>query len=90
MHLLHSPHHRYFGVTVAAITTSLVLLVNLILIIISSIKFRGNTVDGVVTVYVGDCTNVDTRATYLHVAINALSALLLAASNYTLQYDCRS
>lgn len=44
-----------------------------------------NTTDRVGTIYRGDCKTVKTLNLWLHLAINALSTLLLGSSNYCMQ-----
>ena len=44
-----------------------------------------NTTDRVSTMYRGDCRTVKTLNLWLHLAINALSTLLLGSSNYCMQ-----
>lgn len=41
--------------------------------------------DGIGQLYVGDCDTVDTMSLWMHLLINGLSAILLGASNYTMQ-----
>ena len=68
-----------------AILSGSVLLVNFILLVAAGVKFHDNIQQGVGTAYEGDCNVVSTLSTWLHIVINVLSALLLAASNYTMQ-----
>lgn len=74
---------RRVGVAVSSITAGLVFLVNLVLTIWASTNFP--VVHGIGTAYSGDCDTVGSRALWLHPAINALSSILLSASNYTMQ-----
>lgn len=73
----------HFGVTLAALTASGVLVLNVIFTIVICLKF--GTTGGVGTAYDGSCDYVNNVTTWLHVIINALSSLLLSASNYTMQ-----
>ncbi|KAK5697818.1 hypothetical protein LTR17_023785 [Elasticomyces elasticus] len=75
-----------FGVTCYAFTAFLVLMLNLILTIIAATKF--GSAEGVGTVFTGSCDTVNSWTTWLHVLINALSSILLSASNYTMQCLC--
>ncbi|KAK3669847.1 hypothetical protein LTR78_010305 [Recurvomyces mirabilis] len=75
-----------FGVTCAAWTAFSVLLLNLILTIVAISKFGSN--GGVGTAYEGSCEVVNSWTTWLHILINALSSILLSASNYTMQCLC--
>lgn len=73
----------HFGVSAAAWTASGVLLLNVIFTIAVAAKF--GTDGGIGTAYDGSCGYVNHLTTWLHVLINALSSLLLSASNYTMQ-----
>lgn len=75
-----------FGVACSAWVSLIVLLLNLILAVYTAKSFSVH--DGVGTAYSGRCDKVDTWATLLHVLINALSSILLTASNYTMQCLC--
>jgi hypothetical protein len=63
--------------------STLVLLCNVVLIVTGAIKGYGN--DGIADLIVGDETNISRWNTIFHVVINALSTVLLAGSNYTMQ-----
>ncbi|MCJ1281575.1 hypothetical protein MMC26_000895 [Xylographa opegraphella] len=83
-----SPIHRHIsgwrrGVSTAAITTSLVLCINIGLAIWAAT--RTGTQDGIGILYEGICSNSSQINTGLHLAINILSTLLLGAGNYTMQ-----
>ena len=80
-HLLSTGWRR--GVTTAAITTSIVFLINLGITIWAAT--RQGTSGGVGILYHGACTNSRQINTVLHLLINTLSTLLLSASNYTMQ-----
>jgi hypothetical protein len=64
-------------------TTVVILMINVIWAVIM-IEMYG-TVDGVGTIFQGDCNTVRKYDSALHGAINALSTLLLGASNYCMQ-----
>jgi hypothetical protein len=70
-------------VTLNACATTMVLFLNLGLTIWASFSFPMS--DGYGTLIQGDCNKVKSWALWLHLAINALSTILLAASNYTMQ-----
>ncbi|KAI7269566.1 hypothetical protein KC343_g3010 [Hortaea werneckii] len=75
-----------FGVTVAASTTFAVLILNTTLAVYAGIQYGSNGAVG--TALDGKCEEVNTWATVLHILINALSSILLSASNYTMQCLC--
>ncbi|GAB1731132.1 hypothetical protein NU195Hw_g3572t1 [Hortaea werneckii] len=75
-----------FGVTVAASTTFAVLILNTTLAVYAGIQYGSNGAVG--TALDGKCEEVNTWATILHILINALSSILLSASNYTMQCLC--
>ncbi|KAK4909791.1 hypothetical protein LTR49_021460 [Elasticomyces elasticus] len=75
-----------FGVTCSAWTAFSVLILNLILTIIAAAKF--GSIEGVGTALEGSCDSVNSWTTWLHILINALSSILLSASNYTMQCLC--
>ena len=58
-------------------------MVNLILTIWAALQFGSD--DGIGTAFEGSCEVVNSWATWLHIIINALSSILLSASNYTMQ-----
>lgn len=62
----------HFGVMLAALSTSTVLLLNVILLITTSIVFRNGIEDGIGTAYEGHCHAVSNMATISHVFINIL------------------
>lgn len=64
------------------------MMVNLISLIAIVGKFHSHIQGGVATIFEGSCGTADTWATGLHVVINALSSILLSASNYTMQVLC--
>jgi hypothetical protein len=75
-----------FGVACSAWVAFTVLMMNLILTIYAAVKF--GTDDGVGTAFTGQCERVNSWTTWLHILINALSSILLSASNYTMQCLC--
>lgn len=73
----------HFGVFFCAVASGTVFLVNLIVTI-----WATNTYDiasGLGTIQDGSCNRTNSLATWLHLAINVLSTLLLGCSNYTMQ-----
>ena len=82
-------NHRWFfsgwrgGVTAAACAAMAVLLLNTILTIWASVTFPMD--GGIGTLIKGDCSKSKSWAQWIHLAINALSTILLGASNYTMQ-----
>lgn len=76
------------GVVLSALGSSVIATLNIILsiaaIALSYSKFGGSSA-GSRTLYVGNCSQSKTWATGLHLLINILSTLLLAASNYCMQ-----
>lgn len=73
----------HFGVMCCAVTSMAVFFINLIITIwaTSSYGLRG----GLGTIQDGSCKRTTTLGFWLHLAINALSTLLLGASNYSMQ-----
>jgi hypothetical protein len=71
------------GVSLAATSAVFALLVNLITAIWVA-NSRGFH-DGMATLYTGNCKKTETMNTWIHLAINALSTLLLSGSNYCMQ-----
>lgn len=71
------------GVATSALTTTAVLVTNCILLIWASVHFGLD--DGMGTALEGDCETVASWSLWLHIVINALSSVLLGASNYTMQ-----
>lgn len=72
-----------FGLALSASSATFVLLTNVLLVIgaASASKLNG----GLGTLYVGSCDTVNKWNLALHVLINALSSVLLSASNYAMQ-----
>lgn len=67
----------------SAATAIAVLLLNLVFTIVAVAKF--GHIGGIGIVYQGSCAVVNSLTIWMHVLVNALSALLLSASNYTMQ-----
>ncbi len=72
------------GAVTCACTAAAVLTINFTLTVWASRSFP--TQDGIGTIIEGKCSRVKTWGLWLHLAINALSTLLLGASNYCMQY----
>lgn len=64
-------------------TSTSVLLLNIILALVAGTQW--NPIEGIVTVYTGDCTLATRWTTAIHLIINLLSSLLLGVSNYCMQ-----
>lgn len=80
--------HRKFsgwrgGCLAAAVSASIVLLINLIFTIWAASTSKNGTHVG--TIYEGECGTVRNADSWLHIAINAMGTILLGASNYTMQ-----
>ena len=73
------------GVTCCAVAASAVLALNIVLTAWAAHNFRDSLQDGVGTAFVGSCDAVTNWSTWLRLAINVLSAVLLSSSNYTMQ-----
>ncbi|KAF6222037.1 hypothetical protein HO133_001123 [Letharia lupina] len=71
------------GVTLCAITTGTVLVINLI--VITCVAAGDGLEGGLGTLQQGSCQKTKHLSLWLHLAINLLSTLLLGASNYTMQ-----
>ena len=77
-----------FGAMVAVVSTFVVFLINLSVTIWVGVKLSKLTSTApstILTLLRGDCGNVERINTWVHLAINAVSAVLLSASNYCLQ-----
>lgn len=72
-----------FGLLFCAMSCGVVFLVNLSVTIWAARKYPLS--NGIGTMYDGSCDKTQLLSTWLHVAINALSTLLLGCSNYTMQ-----
>ena len=73
----------HFGVLCCALAAGTVLLVNIILTVVVDTKYGIS--DGFATLQDGDCNKTKRLDLWLHLLINALSTLLLGASNYSMQ-----
>ena len=71
------------GATLSAIGAATILLFNIILTIAASARSPGH--GGLVNIQEGSCSESDRLDFWLHLLINALSTILLAASNYCMQ-----
>lgn len=74
------------GALGAAIMASLALLLNISVLAWSLRMFKFH--HGVAEVVAGDCHNVEKINTWVHLAINAVSTVLLSGSNYCMQILC--
>lgn len=72
-----------FGLALNTSTATLVLVINIMLVGIAGSKNKLD--EGIGSLYVGDCAVVDNWNIGLHLMINALSSILLSASNYAMQ-----
>lgn len=61
------------------------MVLNVLFLISVAAKYSHTYRDGVLTIQEGNCNSVDSATTVAHIWINALSSILLAASNYTQQ-----
>lgn len=68
---------------VQQVTAAVVFGINLCWMIWAKNRYR--TLDGVGTMYLGNCASVKRINLWLHLFINALSTLLLGSSNYCMQ-----
>ena len=76
-------HGWRVGVFICAVIAGLVFTVNVAVTIWAATKF--GVQKGIGTIQDGSCAEARSLSLWLHVAINALSTLLLSASNYTMQ-----
>ena len=74
-----------FGVAASAMATFVVMIVNITFLALAVQHSDPPLHDGAGTLVNGNCTTVKDLGTWLHLAINALSTILLSASNYTQQ-----
>jgi hypothetical protein len=72
------------GVLLGSCVSAFVLLCNIALVIIG-LKRSGYDEDGIATLLEDDEATITRWNTFAHVAINALSTVLLSMSNYTMQ-----
>lgn len=73
------------GVLFCAYGTSFVLLLNIILAGLAMSRTYDSKLSEASPIYKGDCSNSKGWATGLHLIINALSTIMLAATNYCMQ-----
>ena len=73
----------HFGVLCCAVTSAVILLINIVATAWASAKFGVS--GGIGTLQEGNCTAISKLGFWLHLLINALSTLLLGASNYSMQ-----
>ena len=73
----------HFGVLCCALAAGIELLLNIILSIVIDTNYGIS--DGFATLQDGDCNKTKWLNLWLHLLINALSTLLLGASNYSMQ-----
>lgn len=71
------------GVSVCAATAVFVCLLNITLTLWAVINHKVE--DGLSYLYTGSCQEVATMSLWIHLGINAMSTMLLSASNYTMQ-----
>lgn len=71
------------GATLCASTAATVLIINIVLTIWATKK--NGTTHGLATIQDGSCQKTKNLSLWLHLAINVLSTMLLAASNYCMQ-----
>lgn len=75
------------GVVVSAYTATVVCLINASVLLWLSTRPRleGSALEGMVTAFQGSCDTTDRLSVTIHLCINALGSILLAASNYCMQ-----
>jgi len=73
----------HFGVLFCAVASGTVFIINLVVTIWASSAYR--IAAGLGTIQDGGCSRTNNLATWLHLAINVLSTLLLGCSNFTMQ-----
>ena len=66
-----------------AVLAAMALVINVVLTIWLSVSFP--SVNGITSIMEGDCSKVSYGDTWIHLAINVLSILLLSGSSYTMQ-----
>jgi hypothetical protein len=76
-------HGWRMGVLIGCCMSTLVLLCNIAIIVTGAVKGYNN--NGIADVIVGDEASISRWNTAFHVLINALSTILLSATNYTMQ-----
>ena len=73
------------GVFLGCYTSFVVLCCNIAIIVVGANRGSSSDAKGIYTIYQGDDVSIWRLNTALHVLINALSTVLLSASNYTIQ-----
>ena len=73
----------HFGVLSCAVVSGIVFIINLAVTTWASYTYQVS--GGLGTIQDGSCSQTKSLTTWLHLAINVLSTLLLGASNYTMQ-----
>jgi hypothetical protein len=73
------------GVLFGCIMSFVVLCCNIAIIAVGAASESGYNADGISNMIVGDGATISRWNTVLHILINALSTILLAGSNYTMQ-----
>ena len=71
------------GILFCTAAAGTVLLLNTLLLIITAAKY--DIVDGLATLHRGSCSQMTQASRWLHLLLNVLSTVLLAASNYCMQ-----
>ncbi len=71
------------GLIAATTVLGFVLTLNVVVSIIAAVKWKSQ--DNIATAFTGDCALASRWVTALHLIVNALSTLLLGASNYCIQ-----
>lgn len=75
-----------FGVTVGAALSLCTLITNIVVLgVASAIASRNGHHSNIATIRTGPCSDIDHIQFGIHLAINAISTLLLGASNYCMQ-----
>jgi hypothetical protein len=73
------------GVLLGCYMSFVVLCCNIAIIVVGANRGSSSDAKGIYTIYQGDDVSIWRLNTALHVLINALSTVLLSASNYTMQ-----
>ena len=77
-------HGWRMGIILGCCMSSLVLLVNILVLVVVSKRERGFE-DGIAVPMTGTAEDMSWWSSAFHILINAMSTLLLSASNYTMQ-----
>ena len=73
------------GITLSAIAAFLSLIANLTLAVWSTTHRGDNSLGVLIEVFRGDCGKASRLNLWVHLAVNAISTILLSASNFTMQ-----